>query len=289
MKVVSRARELTRLSQSWRRRRQTIGFVPTMGALHRGHAALIARARKACDRVIVSVFVNPTQFGPGEDFSRYPRTWAADRGLCAEAGVDAVFHPRARELYPEGFQTFIEVAGLSDRLCGASRPGHFRGVATVVYRLLSIARPDSAFFGEKDFQQLVIIRRMAEDLGLPVRIIGCPTVREKDGLALSSRNRYLPPDQHRLAARIYAALRAGAEAARLRGATPAAVESAALARLREIPGAEVEYVSLADAESLGPAAFSRPMRLLTAVRLANTRLIDNIRVPRPPLGESASD
>lgn len=274
--VVTRQAGMASLAASWRRRGESVGLVPTMGALHEGHASLLRRARRENRRAAVSVFVNPSQFGPGEDYSRYPRPFAADRRLCAELGVDVLYHPSVCEVYPAGFATSVEVGGLSERLCGALRPGHFRGVATVVLKLLETVRPDRAYFGRKDYQQLVIIRRMAADLGIPCRIVGCPTVREPDGLALSSRNAYLSPEERREAPRLHAALRLGAALAK-RGVNPTRLLSRLRQKIAGIPGARIDYVTLADARSLQEAReLKGKLRLLAAIRLGRTRLIDNI-------------
>lgn len=255
-----------------------MGFVPTMGALHAGHGSLINRARRHEERVVVSIFVNPTQFGPNEDYSRYPRTWRQDLALCRAEGVDAVYHPEASQVYPEGFRTEVEVKGLSGLLCGKFRPGHFKGVATIVLKLLTAVRPDRAYFGEKDYQQLIVLKTMARDLGLPWAIVGCPTLREKDGLAMSSRNRYLSPDERRASPELQAALLEGARAAR-DARTPSAVVEQVKRRLRAIPGARLDYVSLVDARTLAAVkTLKGRLRLLAAVRLGSTRLIDNVAV-----------
>lgn len=281
-RVIARRAQMTALAASWRKKGESTGFVPTMGALHEGHAALIRRARRENDRVVVSVFVNPAQFGPKEDFSRYPRSFAADSKLCAACGADAVYHPSPDEVYPEGFATSVEVRGLSELLCGRFRPGHFRGVATVVLKLLETVRPDRAYFGEKDFQQLVIIRRMVQDLGLPVSIVGCPTVREKDGLALSSRNAYLKPSERAAAPDIYATLKLGSELATARraGLRPARLISRLRREiLRRIKGVQIDYISLVDSATLEDAkALEGNLRLLAAVWIGKTRLIDNVPV-----------
>lgn len=252
-------------------------LVPTMGALHQGHAALIRRARRLAGRsgtVAVSIFVNPTQFGPKEDFSRYPRPWKNDLAVCRAEGADVVFAPAAGEMYREGHSVFVDETALSLPLCGASRPGHFRGVCTVVAKLFLIFQPDGAVFGEKDWQQLAVIRRMVRDLNLPVRVVGLPTVREADGLAVSSRNLYLTAEERVLAPRIAAALRAASGAA-----TCAAILKKGRRLLAEIPGARVDYLELVDAETLEPArSLRRPLRLATAVFLGRTRLIDNVGV-----------
>lgn len=269
---------IRRLSSLWRKKGLRVGFVPTMGALHEGHASLIRRARRDNDRVVVSIFVNPTQFAPSEDFKRYPRTFAADRRLCAQAGADAIYHPSASAVYPAGHRTVVSVEGLSSRLCGAFRPGHFQGVATVVLKLLETLRPFRAYFGEKDYQQLVIIKTLARDLSLECAIIGCPTVREKDGLALSSRNRYLDSKQRAWSSRLSAGLRLGAAAVRA-GAAPRRAEAVARREILKIPGVRIDYVSLVEAATLEPAKRCLgSLRLLAAVRLGRTRLIDNVAV-----------
>jgi pantoate--beta-alanine ligase len=260
-----------------RDRGATIGLVPTMGALHEGHAALIRAARAASGFVVVSVFVNPTQFGPKEDFAKYPRTLEADRKVCDDAGADLIFAPSAAEMYPDRSVTVVEVRELDEVLCGASRPGHFRGVGTVVLKLFNIVRPDVAHFGAKDYQQTRVIRQMVRDLNVPVEVRVEPTVREPDGLALSSRNRYLSPAERAAAPRIYQALQA-ARARALGGETDAArLESALRAELGTIPGARVDYASIVDAESLRPLArLDRPAVAAVAVVLGTTRLIDNV-------------
>lgn len=252
-------------------------LVPTMGALHAGHAALVKAARAQAGKtgtVIVSIFVNPTQFGPGEDFAKYPRALEADLELCSAHGADAVFTPSAGEIYPPGSSTVVEETALSHGLCGASRPGHFRGVCTVVAKLFGIIRPEAAVFGEKDYQQLAVIRRMARDLFLGIEIVGQPTVREADGLAMSSRNRYLDADERRRAARFALALREAA------GKTlPDEIVATATALITKGTGREPEYVSLVDAETLEPlTALDRPAVLAAAVRIGETRLIDNVRL-----------
>jgi pantoate--beta-alanine ligase len=278
MRVITRASEMASLTEVWKRQGRSVGFVPTMGALHEGHASLIRRARRENRRVVVSVFVNPAQFGPKEDFTRYPRPFAADRRLCAALKVDAIYHPTVNEVYPEGFRTVVEVAGLSDLLCGAFRPGHFKGVATVVLKLFETARPARAYFGEKDFQQLQIIRRMTQDLGLKVKIVGCPTVRGKDGLALSSRNQYLSPFERAIAPKLNAALKMGARLAR-RKVSAGQLAKAVRLEIMKIPEAVIDYVSLVDPETLEDAkALKGRLRLLAAVRIGKTRLIDNIPV-----------
>ncbi|WP_235928130.1 pantoate--beta-alanine ligase [Goekera deserti] len=247
-------------------------LVPTMGALHEGHRTLVRAARAWGGSVVVSVFVNPTQFGPGEDFDRYPRTWDADLAALAEEGADLVFHPGVADVYPAGaLGVGVDPGPLGSVLEGAVRPGHFAGVLTVVAKLFGLVRPDVAVFGEKDYQQLTLIRAMARELALGVEVVGVPTVREPDGMALSSRNRYLSGDQRRAAAVVSAALRAGAAAG---PAGPAAVLAAAHAVLAAEPGLVPDYLELTDPD-LAPAPARGPARLLVAVRAGSTRLLDN--------------
>ncbi|MEU2350732.1 pantoate--beta-alanine ligase [Modestobacter sp. NPDC049651] len=250
-------------------------LVPTMGALHEGHRTLVRAARARGGSVVVSVFVNPTQFGPGEDFDRYPRTWDADLAALAEEGADVVFHPPVAEVYPPGaLGVTVQPGPLGSVLEGAVRPGHFAGVLTVVAKLFGLVRPDVAVFGEKDYQQLTLIRAMARELALGVEVVGVPTVREDDGMALSSRNRYLTPELRASAATLSAALRAGAAA----GAEgPAAVLEAAAAVLAGAPDLVPDYLELTDPD-LGLAPRTGPARLLVAARAGTTRLIDNTAV-----------
>ncbi len=256
-------------------------LVPTMGALHRGHGALIRHARELAGPdgfIVVSLFVNPTQFGPDEDFTRYPRAFPADRTLCEREGTDLLFAPSAEAMYPGGFSTFIEETSLSTRLCGASRPGHFRGVCTVVAKLFQIVRPDFAVFGLKDFQQCAVIRRMVRDLALPVRIVAAPTVREPDGLALSSRNQYLSPAERAQAPILRRALLAARDAFRTGETRPAKLRALALRILATAPLARLDYLDLAHADTLAPVTVATARRtvLLAAVFFGKTRLIDNL-------------
>jgi pantoate--beta-alanine ligase len=259
-----------------------VGFVPTMGALHAGHAALLRTAREAVGPdapVVASIFVNPMQFGPGEDLDRYPRTFDADLALCARAGVDLVFAPSPDEMYPVGHpQVRVDPGPLGTLLEGASRPGHFSGVLTVVSKLLHLTRADRAYFGEKDYQQLVLIQRMVTDLDLPVEIVAVPTERETDGLALSSRNRYLSAEQRVAAVALPRALRAGQEAA---PQGPDAVLAAADAVLSAEPLLRLDRLDLVDALDLSAPVPGRPARLLAAAFAGDTRLIDNVSVQWP--------
>ncbi len=256
-----------------------IAFVPTMGNLHDGHLALVARARELAPRVVVSIYVNPLQFGPQEDFDAYPRTLEADRARLAEVGADLVFAPLDSVMYPRPLEetTRVHVPGLSEILCGAHRPGHFDGVTTVVARLFNLVRPDHAVFGEKDYQQLLVIRRMVEDLAIPVRIHGVPTVREPDGLAMSSRNQYLSLDERARAPALYRALRTAAEALARGSEDYERLEAQGRAAL-EAAGFRVDYFTVRDAEDLGPPKAGRPLVVLAAARLGRARLIDNLRV-----------
>lgn len=257
-----------------------IALVPTMGALHAGHVSLMRAAARDDAFVVVSIFVNPTQFGPDEDFARYPRDEAADLACCRAAGAHAVFLPRVTEMYLTGAATAVHVGGLTDALCGPHRPGHFDGVATVVAKLLIIVAPDRAYFGEKDFQQLAVVRRMTADLNLPVEVVGCPTVREPDGLAMSSRNAYLTAEQRRRAAGIHAALAAvRTGVARGERDTAALLAAAKAVLLREVRPDKIDYLSAVDAETLRDVArVARPTLFATALHLGPTRLIDSVVV-----------
>jgi len=260
-----------------REARKSVGLVPTMGALHAGHLALIDQARRENDFVVVSIFVNPAQFGPNEDFHRYPRPFEKDVALCEAHGADLIFHPSPEVMYPPGYRTYVEVTSLQDGLCGASRPGHFRGVATVVLKLFNLVQPDRAYFGQKDAQQVHIIQRMVTDLDLPLQVVVVPTVREPDGLALSSRNQYLDPDHRRHATALWRAL----TEARMRidaGERDAEVIRRLLAdRIAATPGAALDYAAVVDADSLEPVARLRgPTLLALAVKFGATRLIDNV-------------
>jgi pantoate--beta-alanine ligase len=264
-----------------RHRGAVSGLVPTMGSLHAGHGRLMEMARQDCSNVVVSIFVNPIQFNRPDDYERYPRTIETDLRFCDERGVDVVFAPPAEEMYPEPVLTFVEVERVAEHLCGKFRPGHFRGVATVVAKLLNIVQPDRAYFGEKDAQQLAVIRRMVRDLNLPVEIVPAPTVREPDGLALSSRNQHLNPEERRAAPVLYQAL---SEARRTieDGATdPEHVKQAASAVLAQEPLVRIEYLEVVDPEEMQPVdQIAGPVRVAVAAWLGTTRLIDNVMAVR---------
>jgi pantoate--beta-alanine ligase len=275
------AKSLTSARDYCAKAERPVVLVPTMGALHDGHAALIRGARKLAGnrgKVVVSIFVNPIQFGPNEDYSKYPRSPSQDLEICEGCGADLVFMPSAEQIYHEDRSVFVDESSLSRRLCGASRPGHFRGVCTVVAKLFLILRPDVAVFGEKDWQQLAIIRKMVRDLDFSIRIVGHPTIREPDGLAMSSRNKYLTPEERAVAPDIHAALRKAAAEGRV-----GEILNAGRRMIEKIPGARIDYLELVDAETIQPAKdFRRPMRLAVAVFLGKARLIDNIEVPLRP-------
>jgi pantoate--beta-alanine ligase len=260
---------------------RTIGFVPTMGAFHDGHASLMRRARDQRDHVVVSIFVNPLQFGPGEDLSRYPRDEDRDLSIAGQLGVDVVFAPSVEEMYPAGPpEVTVDPGPLGDRLEGSARPGHFRGVATVVAKLFDVVGPNTAYFGEKDAQQLAVIRRMVRDLSLPVEVQGCPTVREPDGLATSSRNAYLSPVQREAAGCLFLALSEAAQMAR-GGERDAATLVAAMAReIGATPEARIDYAAVVDDESFEEVStIAGPARALVAAMFGETRLIDNLLLP----------
>ena len=257
---------------------KSIGLVPTMGALHEGHLSLVRAAVDECDFVVVSIFVNPTQFGPGEDLDSYPRDLEGDATKVDALGANLVFAPSANEMYADDACTVVSVKALTQGLCGAHRPGHFDGVTTVVCKLLNIVRPDRAYFGRKDYQQLVVIRRMVRDLDMPVEVIGLPTVREEDGLALSSRNAYLSEEERAVAPKLHEALVEGARAAR-EGASGEEVEGLVAGRLEEEARFDVQYVKAVDADTLQPMGDrAGPMVIAVAAYLGETRLIDNIAV-----------
>jgi len=282
MKIIRSPRAMTAWSDQLRREGVTIGFVPTMGALHDGHRALIRDARLRCDALAVSIFVNPTQFGPKEDLTTYPRQIARDRMLCRTEGVDACFEPTASAMYPEGFQTAVSVPDIARRWEGAARPRHFGGVATVVAKLFGIVRPHLTAFGQKDYQQAALVRQLIADLNLGIELDVRPTVREEDGLAMSSRNVYLSPDQRRRAPILYRALSAGRQAI-LGGLRDGGKVNRIMKQImKQEPVIQVEYLAVCDVASLEPLSkIVRSAVLLGAARIGSVRLIDNVTVSVP--------
>ena len=277
MKVVSSIDEMRALCRAARNREQRLGFVPTMGALHAGHLALVRAARAQCKTTAVSIFVNPTQFGPNEDFARYPRTLERDQQQLEAEGVSLLFVPSVEEMYPRGASTFVNVNGLADRLCGRSRPAHFRGVATVVAKLFHIVEPDVAYFGQKDAAQVAIVRKMVRDLAIDVEIVVVPTVRETDGLALSSRNAYLSPAERKQALVLYGALCRVQTLADQGERNSQKLIEAAKAVLTEEPAVRLDYFEIVDQETLEPAPdVSHGALVAVAAFVGTTRLIDNI-------------
>lgn len=287
MKVIPSVSEMCEQVLQCKRDGLTIGLVPTMGYFHAGHIALMKRAKELTDRVIVSLFVNPTQFGPNEDLSRYPRNMERDTLMAEEAGVDILFTPDATELYPKDFSTWVHVEGVSEHLCGKSRPGHFRGVATIVAKLFGIVQPDKAVFGQKDFQQLAIIKRMVKDLNIPVEIIGHETVREPDGLAMSSRNTYLSQEERSLATCLYHALCMVKNALKRQDTTLSSLQTAIFSEISASPLVKIDYVFIGDPHSLQPYdadGFQKAKDVLVAmaVWVGKTRLIDNMCFTKEP-------
>jgi len=280
MRVIRSIQEMYKLSESARKEGKIIGFVPTMGYLHEGHLSLIRIARKRCDLLVVSIFVNPTQFGPNEDLNSYPRDFERDSKLCEKEGVDVIFAPSAEEMYPDGYSTWVEVKGpVTEVLCGAFRPGHFRGVTTVVAKLFNIVQPHFAVFGQKDAQQLVVIKKMTRELNFPVEIVAAPTVREKDGLAMSSRNEYLNEKERKVAPKIYQSLilaknmllRGERDTEKIKNEMRKFLESAKLIK--------VQYIDIVDADTLEPLKNARGRVMVAlAAFLGKARLIDNIIV-----------
>ncbi|HEY8559835.1 MAG TPA: pantoate--beta-alanine ligase [Pyrinomonadaceae bacterium] len=277
MEIINRKQRMASLARKLRRENKTIGFVPTMGALHEGHLRLVEEARQMCDVVIVSIFVNPTQFNDKKDLEKYPRDLTADAALLTEYRVDYIFTPDEAEIYPPGFSTYVYVENLTETLEGASRPGHFRGVATVVTILFNTIRPDFAFFGQKDAQQVAVIRRLTTDLGFDTEIVVVPIVREESGLAMSSRNRLLPDDERRRAAVIYRGLREAKIAARNGERNAANLAEIVRKTIETEPLAQLDYVAVVDNETLEPIekVGESPVLIAVAARFGNIRLIDN--------------
>lgn len=279
MRIARSIKQMQQISKNFRRKGNTIGFVPTMGALHEGHLSLIRQARRENNKVVASIFVNPAQFSPAEDFKKYPRDLKRDANLCEKSGADIIFYPKTKDIYPQDYKTYVTVEDLSNVLCGKSRPGHFRGVATVVTKLFNIVNPDIAYFGQKDAQQAIIIKKMVSDLNMPVEIKVLPTVREKDGLAMSSRNAYLNPRQRRGASVLHQALKLADRLIRQGNKNPSDV----IRRMRQLVNtkkdASVEYISIVNPKNLRPVDKIKDNVLIAlAVFIGKTRLIDNIVV-----------
>jgi len=276
-KVVKSVESMMKLSGGFRKKGLSIGFVPTMGYLHKGHISLVKEAKKRNDIVVVSIFVNPPQFGPREDLKKYPRDIKRDLKLLSRYKVNAVFAPAAKEMYPDGYRTGVEVKGLSDKLCGASRPGHFKGVTTIVAKLFNIVRPNNAYFGEKDFQQQVMIRKMARDMNMGVRIISMPTVREKDGLAMSSRNTHLNKEDRVKALVINRSLKFAKILVNSGIRSSVKIKAAMTKLMRTARGLKIDYMSICDPETLDEKSIIKGKTLIAvAVYVGKTRLIDNI-------------
>lgn len=279
MLILRSALDMRGWSDAERGGKRTVGFVPTMGALHHGHASLVHAARAGCDRVVVSVFVNPSQFGPNEDYQRYPRTFEADRALCEREGADVVFAPSVADIYPAGGETFVDVGSLGTVLCGGSRPGHFRGVATVVAKLFTIVNPHRAYFGQKDYQQTVVIRRLVEDLRFPIDVVVCPTVRDPDGLAASSRNIYLAPEERKRALRVPAALGEAERLIRAGERSGGKIRDVLEVFLSSGAAVRVDYVAVVHPDTLRPLEqLVGRVVIAVAVWVGATRLIDNVEI-----------
>jgi len=282
MRIIRSPEKMQEVVRSLKLKGKSAGLVPTMGALHEGHLSLISRARRENDIVIVSIFVNPAQFGPAEDYLRYPRPFSKDSALCRGAGVDIIFAPGVKAIYPDGYLTYVKVERMSDVLCGKFRPVHFRGVATVVAKLFNIAAPDRAYFGLKDFQQVKIIERMARDLNFPVKIVACPIVRERSGLALSSRNSYLKNGEKTAASIINKALQQASYMIKYaKSKNSGKIINKLKAAIRAIPGSKIDYVELRDPVTLEKIRTAEgPAVILCAVWVGKTRLIDNVVIKK---------
>ncbi len=276
MKIVTTIKEVKETINEWRARGQSVGFVPTMGYLHEGHASLMKEAKKQTDKVAVSIFVNPTQFGPDEDYDAYPRDLDHDAAICEEQGVDLIFHPSVEEMYGKNYNTYVTMETLGEELCGKSRPTHFRGVCTVVTKLFNIVNPDKAFFGQKDAQQFVIIKRMVKDLNMRVEVIGCPIVREDDGLAKSSRNTYLSPEERQAALILSQTIRLGQDMVKAGEKNVNTLLSAMKEKIASEPLAKIDYVEVVDGETMQKVeTIEESVLVAMAVYIGKTRLIDN--------------
>lgn len=279
MRVLKSVRSMQKIAASYRRQGKRIGFVPTMGALHEGHAALLKRCKRENAVSVLSIFVNPTQFGPNEDFAKYPRVFKQDSTLARRLGVDIIFYPSATEMYPEGFRSSVEVKALSDVLCGAYRPGHFKGVTTVVLKLLNCVSPDVLYLGQKDAQQALIIQTMIADLNIPVEVIVCPTVREKDGLALSSRNQYLSLEERKEAIVLFQGLKAAQERISRGERNSKKVVDLITEMIKKYSRGKIDYIACVNTKDLSPTVkIVSDCFIMLAVRFGKTRLIDNIKV-----------
>ena len=276
MKVVTTVKEVKKIIRKWKKKGKSIGLVPTMGYLHEGHGSLITAAGKKNDKVVVSIFVNPIQFGPNEDLASYPRDLARDTKFCESLGADLIFHPDPKEMYHENFSTYVDMSVLTEELCGLSRPEHFRGVCTVVSKLFHIVEPDRAYFGQKDAQQLAVIRHMTEDLNMNVKIVGCPIVREEDGLAKSSRNTYLSPEERKAALILSQTIFMGEKMVKDGETDAGKLVEAMKAKIETEPLARIDYVKAVDGLTMQPIEkLKKPALVAMAVYIGKTRLIDN--------------
>lgn len=277
MEIVREFSDLKRAVRGARDRGKTIGFVPTMGFLHEGHVSLLEEARRQTGYVVLSIFVNPAQFGKEEDFTEYPRDLEGDAKKAEQAGCNLIFYPREINMYPKGYSTYVEVEGITGKLCGASRPGHFRGVATVVTKLFNLVEPHKAFFGQKDAQQALVIKRMVDDLNMDLEVIVCPTVREVDGLAMSSRNSYLDPEERKAAAVLYRSLCSARDAVASGEREPQAVRDKIASMIKQEPLVEIEYIELVNDRNLDVISrLEGTVLIALAVKIGHTRLIDNL-------------
>ena len=276
MEIYGKINQVRDAVRAWKKEGKTVGFVPTMGYLHEGHKSLIDAARRENDKVVVSIFVNPMQFGPTEDLASYPRDLNRDSKLCEDAGVDLIFHPEPEEMYDNGFCSYVDMNGLTTELCGKTRPIHFRGVQTVVLKLFNIVTPDRAYFGQKDAQQLAVIKRMVKDLNVGTQIIGCPIIREDDGLAKSSRNTYLSAEERKAALVLSRSLKVGKELADSGEKSAAKIKEAIAAEINKEPLAKIDYVDVVDFDTITPIDTIKGQTLVAiAVYIGKTRLIDN--------------
>ena len=281
MEIISSCEKMQELAKTWQKEGFVVGLVPTMGYLHEGHLSLAQAARKKCDIVVMSIFVNPTQFGPNEDFAVYPRDLAHDTKLAQSVGVDYIFHPQAEDMYPEHYSTYVQVEGLTETLCGKARPGHFRGVTTVVSKLFHLVLPQMAFFGQKDGQQVAVVERMVKDLNFPVTIVRVPIQRQSDGLALSSRNIYLSEEEKKQATVLSRSLRMAQKAAQNGEKNAAALKELIYQEISRQDLAKIEYVEIVDAVTMQPVTeLKEQVMIALAVRFGKTRLIDNIMIPQ---------